>query len=426
MQYLAEFFSELIKLTNEMSVYLLMGFLFAGILHVFIKKDTISRYLGKRNLKSVLYASILGIPLPLCSCGVIPTGISFYRDGASKGSTVSFLISTPQTGVDSILVTYSLMGLPFTIIRPIIALITGVFGGFVTNLSDKTPEKETECINCSCDDDEDIGKNSFVKMLKYGFVEFLNDISNWLVIGLVLAALISVLIPDNFFRDQIGNDFLGMLIILVASVPFYVCATASVPIAVVLLMKGISPGAALIFLMAGPATNIATMTILGNTLGRKTLIMYLLSIIGGALVFGLLIDNLLNPEWFLSSIRFHSESHQHLLPDWIRIGSSILLVLLILNGFIRDQVKKFKSKRIQKLELEPETNMKKIKVKVGGMTCGHCKATIEKSLSEVAGINQADADVNTGEVTIVGEDFDIDVIKKKIIKLGYVNGEIAE
>lgn len=133
MFYINNFFQELVMLTNEMSPYIILGFFFAGILHVYIRKERIQKYLGKRDLKSVIYASLLGIPLPLCSCGVIPTGISFYKDGASKGATVSFLISTPQTGIDSILVTYSLLGLPFTIIRPIVAFFTGILGGVITN-----------------------------------------------------------------------------------------------------------------------------------------------------------------------------------------------------------------------------------------------------------------------------------------------------
>ncbi len=417
MHYINQFISELINLTNDMSVYLLFGFLFAGILHVFIKKKTVSKYLGKRNLKSVLYASLLGIPLPLCSCGVIPTGISFYKDGASKGATVSFLISTPQTGIDSILVTYSLMGLPFTIIRPVIALITGLFGGLITNLSDEREAERVSDVDCSCGNEEIIEKNRFISMIKYGFVEFLNDISKWLVIGLLLAAFISVLIPDNFFQDQIGNKLISMLIILVASVPFYVCATASVPIAVVLLMKGISPGAALIFLMAGPATNIATMTVLGATLGRKTLLMYLLSIIGGALLFGILIDNLLPPELFLDNLLFHGEGHKHLLPDWVRIISSILLVALIVNGYIRKYLKK--NKTIKANDAELNHDMETVSIIIKGMTCNHCKLSVEKELAAISGMDRVVVDLSKQMVTITGTDINLDNIKSLLRKIGY-------
>ena len=148
MEFLSKYFIALVDLFNQMAPYLLIGFFLAGVLHVYLPKDKISKYLGKDNIVSVINAALIGIPLPLCSCGVIPTGISFYKNGASKGSSVSFLISTPQTGVDSILVTYSLLGLPYAIIRPIAALITGIFGGGITNaLNHKTKEAVTEEIN---------------------------------------------------------------------------------------------------------------------------------------------------------------------------------------------------------------------------------------------------------------------------------------
>jgi uncharacterized protein len=189
----------------------------------------------------------------LCSCGVIPTGISFYKHGASKASTVSFLISTPQTGVDSIFVTYSMLGLPFAIIRPIVAFITGLFGGLVTKKID--PEKAEKNLQNNENGNELPG--GFIprikEMFRYSFIEFLQDVSNWLIIGLLIAALISVIVPNDFFADKIPNDFIGMLIILVVSIPVYICATASVPVAVVLMLKGLSPGAALVLLMVGPA-----------------------------------------------------------------------------------------------------------------------------------------------------------------------------
>ncbi|RLD62015.1 MAG: heavy metal-associated domain-containing protein, partial [Bacteroidetes bacterium] len=274
MQYIQNYLLELFELTNEMSPYLLLGFFFAGILHVFFKKERIAKYMGGSKIKSAIYATLIGIPLPLCSCGVIPTGISFYKNGASKGSTVSFLISTPQTGVDSILVTYSLLGLPFAIIRPIIALISGVFGGVFTNYYTKSDVQESSCHLSEANEKID-KKNVFSRFFNYAFVEFLQDISKWLIIGLMVAAFISLVLPDDFFTSYINNSLLSMGIVLLASIPLYVCATGSVPIAAVLLMKGLSPGAALVFLMAGPATNAATITVLGKVMGKKALTSYL-------------------------------------------------------------------------------------------------------------------------------------------------------
>jgi len=206
--FIYSYFTSLWELTNEMSPYLLLGFLFAGILHVFIKQETISKRLGKKDFKSVLYASLLGIPLPLCSCGVIPTGVSFHKNGASKGASVSFLISTPQTGVDSILVTYSMLGLPFAILRPIVALVTGVFGGMFANFLNKEElqpqfqlaDSADSCSgdSCSCHSEPSAEKSKMHRMFHYAFVEFMQDIAKWLIIGLLLAAFISTVLPDSF------------------------------------------------------------------------------------------------------------------------------------------------------------------------------------------------------------------------------------
>lgn len=413
MNYIKLYFNELYNLTNEMSPYLLLGFFFAGLLHVFIKKERIIKYLGKRNFKSVLYASLLGIPLPLCSCGVIPTGMSFNKDGASKGATVSFLISTPQTGVDSIMVTYSLLGLPFTLIRPIVALFTGIFGGLLTNSMDKTINiasvEETEKIV-----DNPKKENKISLMFRYAFVEFLQDISKWLIIGLLLAAVISVLIPDNFFEQYIGNDYLSMLIILLASVPLYVCATGSVPIVAVLLLKGLSPGAALVFLMAGPATNIATITVIGKVMGKKALFSYLFSIIFGAVAFGIILDNFFPREIFYQTITYSSH-HHGFLPEWFKMASTIILSALLINGIIRKYI----------ISNKKSNDMKTIIVK--GMTCNHCKANVENNLIKISGISEALANTTTDEVFIkTDSEVDYNQVKSVIESIGYEYGGIKE
>ena len=313
MSSIQSYFHELWGLTVEIAPYLLFGFLFAGLLRVYFPQRLLNKYMGKSSAAAAVNASLLGIPMPLCSCGVIPTGISLFRNGASRGSTNSFLISTPQTGVDSILVTYSMLGLPFAIIRPIVALVTGVSGGLLTNwfVKDKA-SKPLEGDLFTTTQSKTTKANKFSLMLNYAFITFLQDIMKWLIIGLLLAALVAVLIPDAFFERYIGNSFLEMLVILIASIPLYVCATASVPLAAVLLLKGLSPGAVLVFLMAGPATNAATMTVLWKTLGQKTTLIYLATIIGGALLFGLLI-NQLPALWF--AIAGHGGAHEHqLLP----------------------------------------------------------------------------------------------------------------
>jgi len=418
---LNKYLFELWDLTMEMSPYLLLGFLIAGILYVYFPKEKVSKYLGKNDFRSTLNAALIGVPLPLCSCGVIPTGISFYKNGASKGSSVSFLISTPQTGVDSILATYSLLGLPLAIIRPVIALVTGVIGGLVTN---SVTTKEEFRAEDQVPERAEISRTNAVRikqMMNYAFVEFLQDISKWLIIGLLLAALMAVLIPDDFFSNYLGNEYLSMLLVLVASIPLYVCATGSVPIAAVLLMKGLSPGAAIVFLMAGPATNAATITVIGKVLGRKTLLSYLISIIGGAAIFGILVNELLPREWFTSYIdQIHGGHGSHLLPYWAKAVSSILLIGLLINGYIQKYIKRKKGH-----EITTNNEMIKKSVKVNGMTCNHCKANVENNLGSIAGVDNIEVDLESGKVTITGDQIDLTAVKNKVEGIGYeYEGEI--
>jgi len=375
--------------------------------------------MGQNNFRSIFNAALLGVPLPLCSCGVIPTGISFFKHGASKASTVSFLISTPQTGVDSIFVTCSMLGLPLAIIRPIVAFITGLFGGVVTKKLD--PEKEV-AVSDKNDNEDEIPVGIYPKireMFRYSFIEFLQDISNWLIIGLLIAALISVIVPDDFFADKIPNDFLGMLAILIISIPVYICATASVPVAAVLMLKGLSPGAALVMLMAGPATNAATITMIGKVLGKKSLIGYLGAIISGALLAGLMIDYLLPAEWFRVSAHFEHMGHDHsMLPSWLKIGSAITLTLLIINGYIQKYIN---SKKMSSLSnTSSGFSSENIKtIFVGGMTCNHCKANVENSIKSAQGVEDVSVDLTTGQVNITGHSLDLDKIKIGIESIGY-------
>ncbi len=377
--------------------------------------------MGQNNFRSILNASLLGVPLPLCSCGVIPTGISFYKHGASKASTVSFLISTPQTGVDSIFVTYSLLGLPFAIIRPIVAFVTGLFGGLITKKIDSSSEAVQ---SGNGENDNEMPKGVFPKireMFRYSFIEFLQDISNWLIIGLLIAALISVFVPDDFFADMMPNNFVGMLLILVIAIPVYICATASVPVAAVLMLKGLSPGAALVLLMAGPATNAATITMIGKVLGKKSLIGYLGAIITGAMLSGLFIDYFLPPEWFRLSGHFGHMNHNHeMLPMWLKTGSAILLSLLILNGYLQKYLKSRRMNLEAKANVGPMFDSDSITtIYVGGMTCNHCKENVENSIKSVKGVDDVAVDLTTGKVNIRGKSFDMHKIRTGIKSIGY-------
>ena len=406
-------FRDFVAILSEMSPYLLLGFFFAGLLYAFIPKQRIEKYFSGKSFRSSVLASIFGIPLPLCSCGVIPTGTAFYKNGASKGGTISFLISTPQTGVDSILATFSLMGLPFAIIRPFAALITGITGGLITST---ITGNETD--NRVYQPEEEKNKTFTQKItdiFRYGFVEFIQDISKWLVIGLVLAAIISALIPNEFFELLNMPPILQMLMILVVSIPLYICATGSIPLAAILILKGISPGAAFVLLMAGPATNVATITMIAKVLGKRSLFAYLGTIIFGALSFGLLIDNVLPVEWFtqIASQHLGHNHNEHL--NWWQISSGVVLMLLIINGYIQ---KYLNSK--QKLNNQINISTMEIQtIKVDGMTCNHCKANIESNLEKLDSVESASVNLTEKTVTLEGENIAIETAKETIESLGY-------
>ena len=330
---------EVLSLINEMSPYLLLGFFFAGVMHAFIPGMVYNRYLGGKGFKSVFYGALFGVPLPLCSCGVLPTAMSLRKQGASKGATASFLISTPETGVDSIIATYSVLGLPFAVIRPVAAFCNAIMGGWLINKfgdKDEVVPVDASAKTCCCHHkQEETHHEGFLRKmreaLRFGFVEMIEDIGKWLVIGLVIAGLITVFVPDEFFALFRGNTQLSMLLVLCIAIPMYICATGSIPIAVALMMKGLTPGAALVLLMAGPACNMASILVINKTLGRKSLVLYLVSIITMAILWGHVVDYLLPAEWFqmaLSVGRCCIEES----TSWLNWSSTIVLGLFLLNA----------------------------------------------------------------------------------------------
>jgi uncharacterized membrane protein YraQ (UPF0718 family)/copper chaperone CopZ len=419
-EWILRYLKETAVLGMEMAPYLMLGFLFAGILYVYFPREKVTRYLGGNNLRSVINAALIGVPLPLCSCGVIPAGISFYKSGSSRGSTVSFLISTPQTGVDSIMATGSLLGWAFAIVRPIVAFLTGILGGLLTNLAFRNENSKPvqKVVDLNGSEEEFHYRNKFFGMLRYAYVDFLQDIAKWLLIGLLLAGLISVLIPDDFFTRYLGNNLVSMLLILLVAVPLYVCATGSIPIAAVLMMKGLSPGAALVFLMAGPATNVATMTVIGKVMGKKVLGMYMVSIIGGALLSGILIDLLLPAQWFIMPLHHLHQAHEHGLPLWLKAGSGIVLLALTLFAIYRRYFRPNKIITTDTIEKKDEA-MKELLVKVGGMTCQHCKMNVERTLKAVPGIQVAEVDLSSGNVLLKGDQIDLKAVRDGVESIGY-------
>jgi hypothetical protein len=327
----------------DMSPYLILGFLIAGFLSVLISQQTVEKHIGKRGAASVVKASLFGVPLPLCSCGVIPVGMSLRRHGAGRGAATAFIISTPQTGADSLLVTYSLLGPLFAIIKAVSAFVTGVAGGLLVNaMNDREdkrnglvkPIKPEACTGACCAPAN--GSSKTKRALSYGLVALPRDIGAYLFWGLVAAAAISALIPHNYFQAILGRGILPMIVMMVVGIPMYVCSTASVPIAAAFMIAGVSPGAALVFLMTGPATNAATITTVWNVLGRRTAIIYLAVIAGGAMLSGLLLDAL-----SLGAGSYLTQTGVFELPVWFKnISAAALIVLLapaLLSRFNKKQ-----------------------------------------------------------------------------------------
>jgi len=394
-----EYLLPFVRLLNEMSPYLLLGFLIAGIMHAFVPRTLYSRYLAGNDFRSAVLAALLGVPLPLCSCGVIPTAMSMRREGASKAAAVSFLISTPQTGVDSIAATASLLGVPFAVLRPVAAFVTALFGGTLAGAVSSD--------DGATDDAPTVADNArgatFVEKcrsaLRYGYVDMMQDIGRWLVLGLAIAGLITIFLPDDFFARFGDYPLANMALVLLLSIPMYLCATGSVPIAAALMMKGLSPGAALVLLMAGPATNMAAILVIGKVLGRRTLAVYLLSIVAGAVAFGLAVDTLLPAEWF--SVASHGEFCTHCMEgsQWWKTASSILFAVLLAAAYAK------------KYFLKNDRSMKNGRIfAVKGMMCNHCKANVERVIAAVEGVESVEVDLAGGIARVEGSAAAEDII----------------
>ena len=396
---IGQFFNALLAVINAMSPYLLLGFLIAGILHVFVPKKFYAKYLSRNNKLSVLWAALLGVPLPLCSCGVIPTAVGLKNEGASKGAVASFLIATPQTGIDSILATFSLMGLGFAVVRPVAALVTGVCGGFLVNRLVKANEREY-IAEASCKVES---SNRLWRVLKYAYFDMIQDIGLRLTIGLLVAALINVAVPDEFFLSFGKQPLLQMLVILVVAVPMYICSTGSIPVAAALMMKGLSPGAALVMLMAGPAVNIASILVVRKSMGSRFTWIYLLTIVVFSVLFGLLINALgIKAIGMSEGCGMHSAccTSEAASPSVFQIICSSLLILFIINALTMKFLSKFK-----KQEVEAGT----VVYAVEGMHCNHCKAACEQSVGKVKGVDSCEATPAANTLVVTGTAAEADI-----------------
>lgn len=379
------FIHSFLAVTGEMAPYLLLGFLIAGILHVFVPRTFYSRYLSSDNPLSVLYAALLGIPLPLCSCGVIPTAIGLKNEKASNGAVASFLIATPQTGIDSILATYSVLGLGFAIIRPVAALVTGVCGGLLVNrFARESSAQSMEGGTCGVES----GSKLF-RVLRYAYFEMMQNIGGRLTVGLILAALIQVAVPDEFFLHFGSEPLLQMLVILIVAVPMYICSTGSIPVAAALMLKGLSPGAAFVMLMAGPAVNLASILVVRKSLGTRFTVIYLSVIVVFSVLFGLGIN-----AAGLSVNPIHEHLHAHEGISTFKLIAAILLFILITFALTMKFLERFRRRET------PAAGTTVFKVE--GMHCSHCEAAVVRAVENIPGVEKADASASRNTLTIKG------------------------
>ena len=406
---ISNLFQSLLSVVNAMSPYLLLGFLIAGVLHVFVPKRFYARYLSRDNKLSVLWAALLGVPLPLCSCGVIPTAVGLKNEGASKGAVASFLIATPQTGIDSILATFSLMGLGFAVMRPVAALVTGLCGGILVNRFVKDDFAELDSCQCAVTTEKG---NRLWRVLKYAYFNMIQDIGLRLTIGLLIAALIGVAVPDEFFLTFGSQPLLQMLVILIVAIPMYICSTGSIPVAAALMMKGLSPGAALVMLMAGPAVNIASILVVRKSLGSRFTWIYLLTIVVFSILFGLLVNALgIGANLTPSCGEMHGACcpSETASPNVFHIICSVLLVMFIIFALTMKFLSKFK-----KQEATADT----VVYNVEGMHCNHCKAAMESAALKVKGVTTAEATPAANTLVVTGTATEDD-IRKAVEQAGF-------
>jgi uncharacterized membrane protein YraQ (UPF0718 family)/copper chaperone CopZ len=378
----------------ELSPWLLLGAVVAGLMHLLVPAGSLKRLLQGRG--GILASVIVGIPLPLCSCSVIPVGIGLRKEGASTGASVGFLISTPQTGVDSILVSGSLLGWPFAIFKVFAALVMGLIGGGLTQLlgDDSESEQENEPATKPASEHESL--TSRVMDAVAHSIELIRSIWRWLVIGILVSAVITWLMPANQLSSLAGaSGVVAMLLTLVISLPLYVCATASVPIAAALVSAGLPAGAAIVFLMAGPATNLATLGAVYRTFGKRTTGVYLATMIVGSIAAGLLFDFVL-PVQVAQNLTHHDHT------NWLSVVCSAVMVGMIV-WFAADDLKRWWHRK-------PAT-AGDLRYRITGMNCENCAAGLERDFKEVAGVEAATVHFSSEEAIISGNPSNQDILQ---------------
>ncbi len=416
----------------EMAPYLWLGFGVAGLLHVFWPVETIVRHLGGNSKKAVFKASVLGIPLPLCSCGVLPVATQLRKSGAGAAPTLSFLITTPVTGVDSLLATWAILGWMFTLVRLVASFVLGLATGllaalFLPETSAVLPEDTAGdgCESGSCAVPAPHGAplaERLADAFHYGFWELPTSMASSVLLGLFLGGIITALVPASVVADTVGTGPVGVTLAVAVAIPLYVCATGSIPIAASLMLKGFSPGAALAFLMAGPASNAVAITTVRKLLGNRHALLYLAVIFAGSLGFGMLFDlGLLAADvsFSLSAAERHAA---HAGSSWVAILSGIALFGVMAAGLVVPLLPRLR-RFLRRKPAKEDASMTKnhvLRLSVPDMNCAHCKATVSKLLSSQPGVS--DVEVNLADRIVEihhAEDLAQDAVLEKMADAGY-------
>ena len=427
--WLASWAVETADLFRLMAPYLLLGLMLAGLLHVIVPKAWVTRHMGGHGVGAAIKASLVGIPLPLCSCGVIPFADSLKRQGASKSAITAFLIATPQTGVDSILATTAMLGPVVAIWRVITALVSGVIGGTLAGVVDNEEPEPAAVAQAGSGSGLPVGwKAKLEELVSYGLGMLMEDIAFWLVVGLAAGGAISAFVPEDLFTGAVSHPVLQWSAVLVVSVPLYVCATGSIPIAAALVAKGLPLGAAIVFLIAGPATNVATLTVFTRALGKRVVAVYLGTIVVVSLAFGLAFEALF-PGAGLPMAMGHQHDHGLMAQvAWWEWASSVVLAVVLARALWIRGAARLARWRPDPVVPEPkrgDNDMDIINLDVQGMTCGHCSATVQKALSAIEGVRAVDVTLETGRVVIYGAGLDSAALIAAVLDKGYDAEEAA-
>jgi uncharacterized membrane protein YraQ (UPF0718 family)/copper chaperone CopZ len=417
---------ETLDLVRLMAPYLLLGLLLAGLLHVTVPKALVTRHMGGRGVGAAVKAALVGIPLPLCSCGVIPFADSLKRQGASKTSITSFLIATPQTGVDSILATTAMLGPVVAVWRVITALVSGVIGGSLAGMVERESEASpAEALGSEGHALPRGWKAKGRELFSYGLGMLVEDIAFWLLVGLAAGGAISAFVPDDLFTTAASHPVLQWGAVLAVSVPLYVCATGSIPIAAALVAKGLPLGAAIVFLIAGPATNVATLTVFTRALGRRVVAVYLGTIVVVSIAFGLGFE-LLFPDIALPVAMGHHEHGVIEATRWWEWASTAVLAAALLRAlWIRGRARVM-ALRPAPVAPQPQPGVPEmdiINLDVKGMTCQHCSGSVEKALTALDGVRAVDVSLDSGRVVVYGHGLDTAALIAAVVDRGYEAAE---